>query len=212
MERNPSENAEEPVSYRFALRPKWLLSHLLVLLLVVVMVNIAFWQLRPRRTQALNAAVRENASAEPVPVPVGIDRADVGELVWRPVEVEGRYREGADVLVANRTLNGQPGYWLVTPLDPEDGSATVAIVRGFVTRALVSQGDLAETAAPSGDVRVTGYVQASRVEAGSRPSARARCPKPPASTSGPWGSDGGPSSRRCGCNSSSRTHRSPPTR
>ena len=32
--------------YRLALRPKWLLSHVLILLLIVVMINLGFWQLR----------------------------------------------------------------------------------------------------------------------------------------------------------------------
>ena len=35
---------------RFLLRPRWLLSHLLVALLVVTMINLGFWQLR--RSQA----------------------------------------------------------------------------------------------------------------------------------------------------------------
>ena len=34
------------VSYRFALRPKWILSHLFVVALVVLMINLGFWQLR----------------------------------------------------------------------------------------------------------------------------------------------------------------------
>ena len=33
-------------SYRFALRPRWLLSHLLIVVLVVVMISLGFWQLR----------------------------------------------------------------------------------------------------------------------------------------------------------------------
>ena len=169
MERNPAKNPgavpDGPLapSYRFAYRPGWILSHLFVLGLVVLMVNLGFWQLRRLdERKALNASVRENSSSQPVPLPADLDPAAVDDLVWRPFVVEGHYREGADVLVANRALEGQPGYWLVTPLEPDDGSAPVAIVRGFVTRTLVSQGDVSEAVAPTGHVRVTGYAQESR--------------------------------------------------
>jgi surfeit locus 1 family protein len=169
MERNAAKNATgngdgaERPDYRFVLRPKWILSHLLVLLLVVLMVGLGFWQLRRLdERKELNAAVRDNASAEPIALPQNLTDDEVDDFVWRPVLVEGEYRREDDVLVANRTLDGLPGYWLVTPLDPADGSATVAVVRGFVTRTLVAEGDVAEAVAPNGEVRVTGYVQTSR--------------------------------------------------
>ena len=166
-------------SYRFALRPLWLLSHLLVLAAVVVMVNLGLWQLRRLdERREFNDTVEANASAEPVPLAtllagLGGDGGDgtngaglhddaIDAIEWRPVVVEGTYRQGADVLVANRALDGQPGYWVVTPFEPADGSDAVAVVRGFVTRAFVAQGDLREAAAPDGVQTVTGYVQESR--------------------------------------------------
>jgi len=49
--------------YRFALRPRWILSHLLVLLLVIVMVNLGLWQLRRLHERTTyNASVRANES------------------------------------------------------------------------------------------------------------------------------------------------------
>jgi cytochrome oxidase assembly protein ShyY1 len=161
--------ALEGRGYRFALRPKWMITHLFVLAMVVLMVNLGFWQLRRLdERRALNDEVRENASAEVLPMPTDLANAPddvrrerVGDLEWHPVTVEGHYRSDQDLLVANRTLEGQPGYWLVTPLEPDDGSPVVAVVRGFVTRALVAEGDLSGVAAPSGPVTVVGYVQKS---------------------------------------------------
>ena len=144
MEQKSAENGvnAEKASYRFAFRPAWILSHLFVLALVVLMVNLGFWQLRRLdERKAFNATVRDNATAAPTPLPPDVTPADVDALEWRPVTVEGRFRQDADVLVANRVLDGQPGYWIVTLLDPADGSAPVAVVRGFVTRTLVSEGD-----------------------------------------------------------------------
>ena len=34
--------------YRFLARPRWLAFHVLIVVLVVVMVNLGFWQLRAR--------------------------------------------------------------------------------------------------------------------------------------------------------------------
>ena len=49
--------------YRFALRPKWLLFHLLVVVLVVVMVNLGIWQLhRLQDRRAFNDDVRTRSS------------------------------------------------------------------------------------------------------------------------------------------------------
>jgi surfeit locus 1 family protein len=146
----------------------WILSHLFVLALVVLMINLGFWQLRRLDDRkAFNDEVRANASADVVTLPdlaggdgTAEDRVD--ELEWRRVSVEGRYRAGADVLVANRALDGQPGYWLVTPLEPDDGSAPVAVVRGFVTRTLVAEGGVDEALAPDDPVAIEGYVQRSR--------------------------------------------------
>jgi cytochrome oxidase assembly protein ShyY1 len=154
--------------YRFALRPGWLLSHVFVVALVVLMVSLGFWQLRRLdERRALNDRVEANASAEPVALaellPAGSVPSD--DVVWRPVTVEGNYREGADVLVANRAIEGQPGFWVVTPFEPADGSAPVAVVRGFVTRAAVDQSEPTAFAPQATDdeaVRVTGYAQRSR--------------------------------------------------
>ena len=34
--------------YRFALAPKWIVSHLFVLALIITMINLGLWQLRRR--------------------------------------------------------------------------------------------------------------------------------------------------------------------
>ena len=55
--------------YRFLLRPKWLLFHLGMVLLVVLMINLGFWQLRRHdERKEFNAEVRANAAAPGRPV------------------------------------------------------------------------------------------------------------------------------------------------
>jgi cytochrome oxidase assembly protein ShyY1 len=153
-------------SYRFALRPRWILSHLFVLVLIVVMVNLGFWQLRRLdQRKDFNRTVRGHAAAAVVPagdlLAPGATRADVRAVEWRHVEVTGTYRAEGDILVANRALDGAPGFWIVTPLAASNGT-TVAVVRGFVPRSFVATGAVDAIRAPAGPVDVTGFVQVSR--------------------------------------------------
>jgi surfeit locus 1 family protein len=164
MEHDSADSAvagAEGQGYRFALRPRWLLSHLFVVALVVLMVNLGFWQLRRLdERKDTNARIEANADVGPQPLPRDID--EVGAEEWRRYTVRGTYEPGSDVLVANRTLDGQPGYWIVTQLRDIEPGPSVAIVRGFLTRTVVAEGELAAVATPAGEVTVSGYAQGSR--------------------------------------------------
>ena len=51
---------------RFLLSPRWLLSHLFVVLLVVTMVNLGFWQLRRLDEKRDRNALIESRMDQPV--------------------------------------------------------------------------------------------------------------------------------------------------
>jgi surfeit locus 1 family protein len=147
-------------SARFLLRPRWVLSHLLVALLVVVMVNLGFWQLRrldERRER--NALIEDRQAAEVVPVDELLAPGDGTEAVdaarYRAVTARGTYDDGATVEVRNRSQDGVAGAWLLTPLVLDSG-AQVGVIRGFVP--LGDQGEPAAVAAPAGEVTVRGWV------------------------------------------------------
>lgn len=141
--------------YRFALRPLWIVSHVFVAFLVVMCVNLGFWQLRRHDERAeRNAQVIARSEA---PVVTGVadlldDVADPEDARYRPVEVEGRYLEGADLLIDNRSNDGLPGAWVVTPLETDDGSV-VAVSRGFLR---FDSGELVPPPTPTGTVTVIG--------------------------------------------------------
>lgn len=147
-------------SARFLLRPRWLLSHLLVLLTIVAMVNLGSWQLRrldERRER--NDLIRDRQEQSAVPVEDVLEPADgddaVAEARYRPVTATGEYDADGTVVVRNRTLDGVPGAWLVTPLVLDDGDS-VGVVRGFVR--LGDDGDPASVLPPEGEVTVDGVV------------------------------------------------------
>src|SRR4051794_17470907 len=105
-------------SYRFLLSPKWILFHLLVIVLVVAMINLAFWQLRRlHERREFNAEVRANAT-QPV-VPLDDLRAGMQQhapVEWRRVSATGTYVPGQQFLVVNRAQNGDPGQNVVDAL------------------------------------------------------------------------------------------------
>ncbi len=145
---------------RFLLRPRWLLSHLLVVLLVVTMVNLGFWQLRRLDQKRDYNALVESRRDQPV---VAVDsllspsssRADVDGRRYRTVTATGTYDAGSTVVVRNRSQGGVPGAWLVTPLRLDSG-ARVGIVRGFV--GFDQAGKPVRAPAPGGRVTVRGLV------------------------------------------------------
>lgn len=150
------------MSWRFALTPKWLVRHVLVVSLVVSMVLLAFWQLRrldERRTyNALVKARQEEpvAAVEAVvPAMTSPDAAAVDSALYRSVQATGTYASADTVIVPNRTFNATPGGWVLTPLRLDDGTAVV-VNRGFI--GFDRDGALVAPRPPSGPVTVEGLV------------------------------------------------------
>ena len=81
--------------YRFALRPRWILSHLFVIALISAMVWAGFWQLR-RLDEKKSRNERVRSRSEQVAVPAQ-SLADPGQfeevpgLEFRRVTATGRY-------------------------------------------------------------------------------------------------------------------------
>lgn len=155
--------------YRFLLKPRWILSHLFVLLVCVAMVNAGMWQLRrldEKRTQNAKITAAMHEPAEPIaavlPDGASSTAAQVAAAEYRPVVVVGAYRSDEQVLVMNRTNEGSPGYWVVTPLVQADGTA-VAVLRGWIPYTYTPDGSWEDFAPPTGQVAVQGIVRQSQV-------------------------------------------------
>lgn len=147
---------------RALLRPKWLLSHLLVVVAVGVMIAAGFWQLsrlEERRDRNELVESRVDLPEEPLDELIaGTD--DLDDIRFRRVVVTGRFDPTDEVHVSNRSLDGAPGFWVLTPLVQDDGTAVV-VSRGFAARGL-ALGEGADGYAPSeGEVAVAGYVEKS---------------------------------------------------
>jgi cytochrome oxidase assembly protein ShyY1 len=143
--------------YRFLLRPKWIGFTLLVVVLIVAMINLGFWQLRrldQRREFDAKVEARYDAPAEPLDE-VLVPGADPGDVEWRPVIATGTYRPDETVHIVNRSQNGRAGDNVVVPLDLGDGRVLL-VNRGFVA----FRTDVPDP--PAGEVTVAGRLRPSQ--------------------------------------------------
>jgi len=151
--------------YAFARRPRWILSHLFVLALVVAMIGAGLWQLdRLQQKKDRNALVEERLDEPVAPVEEivapGQGTEAGGDVRFRRATATGTYAVDEQVLVRNRTFDGAPGSWVLTPLVLRDGSALV-VNRGWVP-VTADQPVPAEAAPPTGEVAVEGLLEESQ--------------------------------------------------
>ncbi|MCE2512807.1 MAG: SURF1 family protein [Acidimicrobiia bacterium] len=133
----------------------WIVSHIFALAMVVLMVNLGFWQLRRLdERRADNAQVAAAMSQAPSDIAAYLDTRGLPPE-HTAVAARGTYLSGAEVRIGNRSSGGQPGFWLATPLELGDRRA-VAVVRGWVPRRALTGIDDRTTAPPAGDVTVVG--------------------------------------------------------
>lgn len=159
------------------LRPKWVVGHVLIVALVLLAVRLGFWQLeRLDDRRAVNADIAARTELAPAPVadlvagaPAGGSPAEVGAaLQYRTATATGTYDADGEVLIRSRSLDERPGFWVVTPLLFDDGTA-VAVNRGFVPYGDDLDAVLAAGPPPGGTVTVEGIVVATRERDGIGP-------------------------------------------
>lgn len=149
--------------YRFLLRPRWLVAHVVVAAVAVVLVNLGLWQLsRHEERTSSNARVAERLEQPPLPLEdlaadgLAASTAADDELAYRRVRVSGRYLPDEEVLLSPRGRHGQPGHHVLTPLVTDEGRA-VLVDRGWVPYEL-DEPPVDEAAPPTGTVELSGFL------------------------------------------------------
>jgi len=143
--------------YRFLLRPKWIAFHLLVVVGIIVMINLGFWQLRRLdERQAFNARIEARYDEPAVPLDDVLTPAtDPDDVEWLPVSTSGTYLPDEVILVVNRYQNGRAGVNTVVPLELDDGRILL-VNRGFVPQTF----DIPPV--PATEVDVTGRLRSTQ--------------------------------------------------
>ncbi len=110
---------------------RWILSHIFVVSMVVLMVNLGFWQLRRLdERKASNIEIGLAMTKAPVDLAGLLDAGEV-PTDYTPASVSGVHDPTGEMLIANRTFESRAGSRLVTPLLLDDGRV-IAIGGGRV--------------------------------------------------------------------------------
>ena len=144
--------------YRFLLTPRWWGINVFTLLAIPFCVFMGSWQLsrfedrvQEHRDQTRQIESASHEAARPLADLLPVTKATSGKRTT----VTGRY--GKQLLVPDRDLDDRGGYYVLTLLRTGSGKA-VPVVRGW----LPGSPDAAKApAAPTGEVTVTGTLQAS---------------------------------------------------
>jgi surfeit locus 1 family protein len=143
------------------MRPRWLALLALVLVLASGMARLGQWQWDRAQEQGRRQNERAATSRPAVPLSSLLrpQQSFTNQVSDRPVTVTGRWDPSHQLLVADRYLSDQRGWWVLTPLVIDDGpiAGAVAVVRGWVRSAqdaAASPGML-----PSGPVDLSGVLR-----------------------------------------------------
>jgi len=144
--------------YRFLLTSRWWGINVFVLLAIPFCIFMGSWQLsrfegrvQDHRDATERVTTDRHEAARPLRELLPVDKATSG----RQATATGRY--GKQLLVPDRDLDGKRGYYVLTLLRTDGGKA-LPVVRGWLPG---SAGTAKAPAAPTGEVTVTGALQAS---------------------------------------------------
>ena len=120
----------------------------------VTCIGLGFWQLqRLADRRARNAAIERERSSEPVPITSG---AGAEAEPYTSVRASGVFDPDREVLVYGRSLDGEPGHLVVTPLVFDDGTAAL-VIRGWVPFDHQSA-PVTDAAPPAGELAIRGFL------------------------------------------------------
>ncbi len=119
---------------------KWWWTTLLVILGMIFLAQLGFWQLdRLQQRRDFNARLVERWDSQPFDVNNETIPTALEELEWRRVKVEGKFDYERQVLLTNQTReDGGTGVIFLTPLVMDENRA-VLVARGWVPYDLASQ-------------------------------------------------------------------------
>jgi surfeit locus 1 family protein len=124
-----------------------------------VTARLGVWQLsRASQKEALQSALDARGSLPELSLatlPASSAAAEAEH--YRPVRLQGEWKQGATVFLDNRQMNGRPGFFALTPLllGPDDA---VLVQRGWSPRNIQDRTQVPSVPTPAGGVEVLGRV------------------------------------------------------
>ncbi len=151
-------------SYRFIFSYRWLRYIALAVVAAIACGFLANWQNNRREARdAEIARINANYHGDVEPLSAILKQRDAAlpdELDWKRFEARGAYDADSTILVRNRSLDGQAGFYVLVPLITEAGGE-LAVVRGWVPTGQTGEApDIsALPAPPPGEVTITGWLR-----------------------------------------------------
>ena len=148
-----SDGSPPETAVRVLVRPSMLALHLFALVAIAGCVVAGIWQLGVYQSEQDDERdARVAAAPTSLTTTLGPDEGMTNELVGAPVFADGQYAPATQqILIADRSHNGRDGYWVVSPLLLDTGSA-ILVVRGWTP-------EQSAPPVPSAPVTVTGSLQ-----------------------------------------------------
>lgn len=117
------------VSHR-PFNPGWLPT-LVTLALLVLLLNLGFWQLERAEQKRAMLSAHDTRTAL---APVALNRLDVSDPQnrYRRIYTRGVYDNRQQIFLDNQVHQGQPGYHVYTPFLPDGADAAILVNRGWV--------------------------------------------------------------------------------
>jgi cytochrome oxidase assembly protein ShyY1 len=155
--------------YRFLMSPRWIALTVFVLVLIPLFVLASSWQFdRLEQKQVRNSVVAQAQAMPSVPLTDLVDDSISSDLRWRNVTVEGEFLQQQDVLIRRKFFDNSPGYWLVSPLQLDDGRI-LPVIRGWIPTGRNALTPPEFLPPPSGRTLITGRLTVSEARTRPRP-------------------------------------------
>jgi surfeit locus 1 family protein len=134
-----------------------LATSLVALPIIALLVALGTWQLqRLAWKEDIIATMDARLAQAPVPLAEALTRPPA-EREWQRVMATGTYLHDRQVAMYRMSVDGEPGYLILTPLRLADGR-TILVNRGFVPPGLVEP-ELRPGSEPDGEVWVVGVLR-----------------------------------------------------
>ncbi len=147
-----------PVRFTASTARFWVVA-LAALVGVSVTVALGFWQLSRASEKLVLQDLVDQRQQQPVLDGARLLQAPVGQAeVYRRVVLRGTWLANHTVFLDNRQMHGKPGFFVVTPLLPENASVAVLVQRGWAPRNFVDRAVVPVVSTPAGVVELVGRI------------------------------------------------------
>jgi len=124
---------------------------------MAVTASLGFWQLdRAGQKRALQDQIEQRGQLAPWSTRELLQTPDLQAGLHRPVQLSGRWVQGASLFLDNRQMNARVGFFVITPLRLQGSDRAILVQRGWVARDFSDRSRVPVVDTPEGDVHLEG--------------------------------------------------------